>query len=1110
MDFLLKNTSNKNRKHNGRRPSNSFSFSESNSWSGSMSASNRALVILIENGGVDLGIPELVDKLFLALSTRLPIPDSAKNMVVNFLREKITSYTDSLIETAEPTLNRYNAAAPNTFGSVVVLRNGTASYTELKNTLIRLTTENKIMDVLILTHGNTNYISVTGGINGQKIRDIKTEAGRPLSIRSVYMMNCVGSTLNQAWIDAGAKVSSGAIRNNYLPEPTTFFFWSNWKDGQNFETAVTGAYRKTINLMNDAVNSALSAVPGLSTIVGNINFENMDFVRDSAPVIQGLRSATVNSDDLTFSQSQSYSDLATTVLPISYLQSLQRVSAFSNERTQSWSASTQCFDMIKGFEGFRANKYNDPVGHCTIGYGTLLHEGNCNNTHASETPYASGITEAQATQLLIEKANEFQRTINDSVTVELNQNQYDALVSFAYNIGSGAFRSSTLLKVLNKGDYAAVPAEIRKWTKGRVNGALVDLPGLVTRRDREANLFSTPVTAGAQSYFRSMTGVNYAVPGPYNIIRQPSALTCWAAVIGMMISWKRQQSYPIRTALGFLNNSNRYIQMFDAGQILTKEIAGQLYVDAGLTTIISFNPTIEGWENLLRTYGLLYVDIGYAGTANTHAIIVTGISGDGTAAGTNITYIDPDSGTSETITFQRFLVNYEAVGAVNWPYTIVHWPAAAASIAKSFSNYSQQFYDTGEHAMLGEFINAATSGPISTVRALLPSTTFTINTVPLTYGQIMTMADFYKSFNDSGDSQSLHSASSAEITRLKNLIIRNENFYKNKILSIGTRINADNNIDWGNATVGVGHRYIELALANHSHFSPPPAGSTISSANNKQTWERYHSLAIQAARAGGVSALDTAYPINAFGDHFLTDAFSAGHLINKELVINRFLGNMISGSSITADGDALLHRIANGALAIPAVNSELGRWEIVDTTRSHGIHVDLNTTAFGADVFYNVLKEVLLDTAHGGRQQIANLAVKAVHDFLNHYSGGVPVVNNKVTTPWGLTGDGSLNTINIQTIQMAVKQSVENLEDAIRNPTTSLATYYQKVWDYVPNLSHPTTSRIVNLTIDTYTTPSNAALTAKAIELVQSELSTLLNELFTAGKIRRVTGPNIL
>jgi len=50
------------------------------------------------------------------------------------------------------------------------------------------------------------------------------------------MMNCVGSSLNQAWIDAGAKASSGALRNNYLPEPTMYFFWQNWKDGQTLRT----------------------------------------------------------------------------------------------------------------------------------------------------------------------------------------------------------------------------------------------------------------------------------------------------------------------------------------------------------------------------------------------------------------------------------------------------------------------------------------------------------------------------------------------------------------------------------------------------------------------------------------------------------------------------------------------------------------------------------------------------------------------------------------------------------------------------------------------------------------------------------------------------------
>ena len=79
---------------------------------------------------------------------------------------------------------------------------------------------------------------------------IKTEFGKALAIRSVYMMNCWGSNLNKYWLQAGARVSAGSTDINYLPEPTTYFYWHAWKEGKSFEEAVTSAYRKTINLMN--------------------------------------------------------------------------------------------------------------------------------------------------------------------------------------------------------------------------------------------------------------------------------------------------------------------------------------------------------------------------------------------------------------------------------------------------------------------------------------------------------------------------------------------------------------------------------------------------------------------------------------------------------------------------------------------------------------------------------------------------------------------------------------------------------------------------------------------------------------------------------------------
>ncbi len=478
------------------RPRPTRGLAASQTWAQPFAATDRALVILIDNGGVDLGIPELVDKLLAAIPGGDLIPDRYRQELVTYLRDKIKEFTDDLLETLELTLNRYTAASPDLFGSVVVLRDGTASYQDLKSQLIALSKSGKIIDLFVLTHGSSDSISVKGGIDSQKIRAMKAEYGQPLTIRSVYMMNCVGSSLNQAWLDAGAKVSSGAIRNNYLPEPTMYFFWNNWKGGQTFENAVTGAYRKTISVMNDAIRGFLSSlpIPGAGALGSAVDVESLDFVKDSAPVIQGQRSVTISTDALSFSQSQSSaSSLATTVLPLSVIRQLSDESnGGAAKGGPARSASAYGINLIKEFEAFRERMYNDPVGHCTIGYGTLLHMGNCDG-RAAEQPFAGGVTEAQATELLIRHANEVQEVINNTVSVPLNQNQNDALVSFAYNVGSGNFSKSTLLRVLNEGNYAAVPAELRKWTKARQNGQLIELPGLVKRRDAEAKFFERPV-----------------------------------------------------------------------------------------------------------------------------------------------------------------------------------------------------------------------------------------------------------------------------------------------------------------------------------------------------------------------------------------------------------------------------------------------------------------------------------------------------------------------------------------------------------------------------------------------------------------------------------------
>ncbi len=682
------------RKPNGTRPGMALG----QSWAMPFAASDRTLVVLIENGGTDLWIPELVDLLLSHVPGLNAIPSSYKTSLVTYIRDTVKGWTDPVIETLELTLNRYTAAKPDPYGDVIVLRDGTASYQELKRTLISLSEREKIVDLLILTHGRENTISLKGAIDDAMIRAMKTEYGRPLRIRAVYMMNCKGSSLNQAWIDVGAKVAQGSIRNNYLPEPTTCFFWNAWKDGQTFENAVTGAYRRTINLMNDALRGFVTGlpIPGSGKLAALIDVEALDFVKDSAPVIVGQRSVTITSDALTFTLSNT-SSMATTVLPMSVLQALSEGQAAPAPGGPGRSVSAQGIDFIKGWEGFRATMYNDPVGHCTIGYGTLLHAGNCDGRPA-EHAFAEGVTEAKATDLLRQHAAEFQQVVNETVAVPLNQNQNDALVSFAYNVGGANFRKSTLLRLLNEGDYEAVPTELRKWTKARKDGQMVDLPGLVKRRAAEAELFArAPATSnGSAAQSLSVSGqafgaVHYAIPGTFKVVAQTTGRTCWAAVVTMMASWRHQKSLDTRTVLA--KAGQPYVDRYEWDQSLDAEGAKLLYDALGLVTITSFNPTIEAWESLLRKYGPLYVDVGSGSSTMTHAVVVTAISGDGTAGGTSITVADPDGGTTTERKFSEFLAEYESPTAVNnWPHVIVHWPAQPSAQQSLPATHSHSYH----------------------------------------------------------------------------------------------------------------------------------------------------------------------------------------------------------------------------------------------------------------------------------------------------------------------------------------------------------------------------------------------------------------------------------
>lgn len=138
--------------------------------------------------------------------------------------------------------------------------------------------------------------------------------------------------------------------------------------------------------------------------------------------------------------------------------------------------SDQGIELIASFEGLRLTSYRDPAGVLTIGYG-----------HTNGVKEGQTITKEEALQLLKQDIQTAEKAVKRLVTVPLNQNQFDALVSFTYNLGQGNLSTSTLLKKLNKGDYEGAANEFERW----VYAGGKKLNGLVTRRKREKELFTS-------------------------------------------------------------------------------------------------------------------------------------------------------------------------------------------------------------------------------------------------------------------------------------------------------------------------------------------------------------------------------------------------------------------------------------------------------------------------------------------------------------------------------------------------------------------------------------------------------------------------------------------
>lgn len=145
-------------------------------------------------------------------------------------------------------------------------------------------------------------------------------------------------------------------------------------------------------------------------------------------------------------------------------------------RNENLKTSKSMIAVIKKFEGLRLSVYLCPAGVRTIGYGHVLSYNQYGN---------KPITEEQAEKYLSDDLKKFENSIKKLVKVPLSQCQFDALVSFTFNVGATNFRNSTLLKYLNNSEYSLAAEQFERWIYA--NGKKLD--GLIARRKAEKEIF---------------------------------------------------------------------------------------------------------------------------------------------------------------------------------------------------------------------------------------------------------------------------------------------------------------------------------------------------------------------------------------------------------------------------------------------------------------------------------------------------------------------------------------------------------------------------------------------------------------------------------------------
>jgi hypothetical protein len=361
-----------------------------------------------------------------------------------------------------------------------------------------------------------------------------------------------------------------------------------------------------------------------------------------------------------------------------------------------------------------------------------------------------------------------------------------------------------------------------------------------------------------------------------------------------------------------------------------------------------------------------------------------------------------------------------------------------------------QRYETYEHVKFG--------GPQDASHII------TIKGVKMTEGEIISMGDFFAKPED------IYNADPKQLQDLVDKI-------RKDVATSGKVTNAE----WEKATGG---RYTDLAEKNETHFGPSNAAlfpvAAHSGGNHLSEFSTHHRNAIKLALEG---KKDEALATNAFGDHFLTDAFSAGHLVNKEDLMSKFKGDLGPVS------ESFFDRVAAAVWADQSVADFVSKYETVKW-EGYIFRPNINSASRFSALLQGIYKE---------RPDVLLGAVaKVVHDDLNSMPGGIPVQNAKGDT-WQLSGDGTLNAKSLEIGQRAVAQSRQNVLDAFDKciPLDPI----KSVWDFTPV---PTAEglKIIQKAIAKDTNPKEQTVVKQVAAIIRDNIHTIIEKLVEMKKLK--------